>query len=264
MIEYLIEQFDTVIYPIDTEYFGVPDFHDGTQSLLEAWGNVPPGYYNGSARNVILIENVRDDNYYDPDYPYYIAGLGPEGYSWVPDEYVTRLHLYESVVAHEYQHLIHDDYNPDDATFMNEGCSMYAEILTYNLIDWHAINSFLYTPDNSLTEWGDQGDINILADYGAALLWAVYLSDHYGGAEFLRHFVQAGIPGIEGVNAALAYFGYDVTFNDVFRNWRLANLIHSDFPGRGKYNYETIDLNSEEAIPVRLYQMDKGNRLRYN
>ena len=42
MIEYLIEQFDTVIYPIDTEYFGVPDFHDGTQSLLEAWGNVPP------------------------------------------------------------------------------------------------------------------------------------------------------------------------------------------------------------------------------
>ena len=280
MIEYLIEQFDTVIYPIDTEYFGVPDVHNGSQSLLEAWGYVPPGYYNGSSRNVILVENVRDENYYDPTYPYYIAGfysssleaymdrniitidcydwihrLGPEGYSWVPDEYVTRPHLYESVVAHEYQHLIHDDYNPEDATFMNEGCSMYAEILTYNLIDWSSINSFLYTPDNSLVEWGDQGDINILADYGAALLWVVYLSDHYGGAEFIKHFVQAGIPGIEGINAALAYFGYDVTFDDVFRDWRLANLIHSDFPGCGRYNYETIDLNSEEAIPLRVYNV---------
>jgi len=154
MIAYLIDQFDTVIYPIDTEYFGVPDEHDGTYSLLEAWGYVPPGYYNGSSRNVILVENVRDDNYYDPTYPYYIAGfysssleaymdrniitidcydwihrLGPEGYEWVPGEYVTRPYLYESVVAHEYQHLIHDDYNPDDETFLNEGCSMYAEIL---------------------------------------------------------------------------------------------------------------------------------------
>jgi len=280
MIEYVLEQFDTVIYPIDTQYFGVPDTHDGTYSLLEAWGYVLPGYYNGSARNVILIENVRDDNYYDPTYPYYIAGfyspsfeaymdrniitidcydwihrLGPEGYEWVPGEYVTRPYLYESVVAHEYQHLIHDDYNPEDATFMNEGCSMYAEILTYNLIDWYSINSFLYTPDNSLTEWGDQGDINILADYGAALLWTVYLSDHYGGADFISHFVQAGIPGIDGINAALEYFGYTDRFDDVFHNWRIANLIHTDFPGCGKYNYETIDLTSEEAITPRVYNV---------
>ena len=95
-----------------------------------------------------------------------------------------------------------------------------------------------------------------MADYGAALLWTVYLSDHYGGAEFIKHFVQAGIPGIEGINAALAYFGYDVTFDDVFRDWRLANLIHSDFPGCGKYNYKTIDLSSEEAIPIRLYEVE--------
>jgi len=123
------------------------------------------------------------------------------------------------------------------------------------LVDWHDINSFLYTPDNSLTEWGDQGDINILADYGAALLWTVYLSDHYGGADFISHFVQAGIPGIDGINAALEYFGYTDRFDDVFHNWRIANLIHTDFPGCGKYNYETIDLTSEEAITPRVYNV---------
>ena len=146
--------------------------------------------------------------------------------------------------------MIHDDYNPYDDAFMNEGCSMYAELLCGYGIEAAYLNSYFATPDNSLTVWGDQGDINILADYGAAALWTIYLSDHYGGAEFISHFVQAGIPGIEGINAALAYFGYDVTFDDVYRDWRLANLIHSDFPGCGKYNYKSIDLNDPEIIPA--------------
>ncbi|MHA1505570.1 MAG: hypothetical protein ACTSR0_00005 [Candidatus Asgardarchaeia archaeon] len=244
-------------------------------------GYVPPGYYSGSSRNVILIENVRDENYYNPDYPYYIAGfyspafefymdrniitidcydwihrLGPEGHEWVSGEYVTRPHLYESVVAHEYQHLIHDDYNPDDDTFMNEGCSMYAGILCGYPVDWNAINSYLYTPDNSLVDWGDQGDINILADYGAALLWTVYLSDHYSGADFIRYFVQSGVPGIDGINLALAHFSYSETFDDVFRDWRIANLIHSDVPGKGRYNYVTIDLGGPEAVEPRVYEVE--------
>ncbi|MEA2089957.1 MAG: immune inhibitor A [Thermoproteota archaeon] len=279
-IEYLLEKFETNIYPIDTSYFGVPDAHCGDYPLLEAWGYMPPGYYNGSCRNVILVSNVRDENYYDYEYPYYIAGfysssfeayfdrniisidtwqwerrIGPEGYEWIPETPVTRPYLYESTIAHEYQHLIHADYNPGDATFMNEGCSMYAEILCGYPPSWSHINSYLYTPDNSLTEWGDQGDINILADYGAATLWTVYLSDHYGGATFISHFVQAGIPGIEGINAALEYFGYKERFDDVYRDWRIANLIHTDFPGCGKYNYETFDLGGEEVIPIFTHEI---------
>ncbi|TFH27289.1 MAG: peptidase M6, partial [Promethearchaeota archaeon] len=71
--------------------------------------------------------------------------------------------------------MIHDDWNTDDALFMNEGCSMYAEVLCGYELDWGAIDSYFATPDNSLTEWGDQGDINILADYGVAMLWTIYL-----------------------------------------------------------------------------------------
>ncbi|MHA1506448.1 MAG: hypothetical protein ACTSR0_04585 [Candidatus Asgardarchaeia archaeon] len=37
MVNYILEEFDTVIYPTDTTYFGVPDEHNGTHSLLEAW-----------------------------------------------------------------------------------------------------------------------------------------------------------------------------------------------------------------------------------
>ncbi|MHA1354781.1 MAG: hypothetical protein ACTSR1_06385, partial [Candidatus Heimdallarchaeota archaeon] len=252
-IDYLLGEFTNNIYPKDTAAFGTPDTHDGTNAALS------PDDYSGSSREVILIHNFKDYAYYDPEYPYYIAGFYSPSFEFYFDRNiinidshdwenrigpgVSRPYLYESVIAHEYQHLIHDDYNPYDDIWMNEACSMFAEFLCDYPVDYSAIESFLWTPDNSLTEWGDQTDLNILADYGAVFLWAMYLYDHFGGDAFLSRFVTAGIPGIEGINQALAYFGYSMTFDDVFHNWRIANLIHSDKPGHGKYNYQSLDIS---------------------
>jgi hypothetical protein len=103
------------------------------------------------------------------------------------------------------------------------------------------------TPDNSLTVWGDQGGINILADYGVAALWTMYLSDHYGGADIIRNYVQSGLAGIPGVDAALTAFGHTEDFYDVYHDFRLANLIRW---GSGKYNYLSIDMNDFDPIFV--------------
>jgi len=280
-IQYLLNEFDNKIYPIEIEYFGMPDFLDGSYAALPGMLGLPPDYfYEENGRNVILVSNIRDENYYYYTYPYYIAGfystafeyyfdrniisidcyqwerrLGPPGYEWIPGIPVTRPYVYESTTAHEYQHLIHRDYQPSPETFMNEGCSMYAELLCGYGIDAAYLNSYFATPDNSLTVWGDQGDINILADYGAAALWTAYLSDHYGGADLIRYYVQSGISGIDGINNALAAFGYKERFDDVYHDWRLANLIRADFPGCRKYNYFSLNLNDPEIIPVRTYEI---------
>lgn len=257
-ITYLLGEFEDNIYPMDTSYFGEPDFLDGsTASEGKDWEEE-------TGRSVILVSNVRDEAYYFPDYPYYIAGfysptfegffgrniITIDSYNWEdrvgPD--VARPYLYEAIIAHEYQHLIHDDWNTDDPSFMNEGCSMYAEPLCGYPLAWGDIDSYLFTPDNSLTDWGDQGDINILADYGCSLMWAVYLGDHFG-AEFLSHFVKSGIPGIEGINSALIEFGFEDTFDDVFHDWRIANLIHT-----GDYDYNLMDIGIRD--PTRVYVLD--------
>jgi hypothetical protein len=270
-VAYLLDEFETNIVPTDSEYFGEPDFHDGEFSLLEAWGYFPEGYYfSEEGKNVVLVSNVRDTNYYE-EFPYYIAGfyspsfeayfdrniISIDCYNWEdrvgPDG--ARPYLYESVIAHEYQHLIHDDWNPDDDAFMNEGCSMFAELVCGYPVPYGDVNSYMATPDNSLTVWNDQGDINILADYGGALLWATYLNDQYSTDEFqfLSLFVKSGIPGIGGINAALAALGHTDTFMDAYHNWRIANLIHTDAIGGGKYNYESIDLDI--ADPIRVYDV---------
>ena len=262
----LLLEFDSNIYPTDTDYFGTPEKHDGSYSLLEAWGYFDPGYYySPEGKNVILVSNIRDDNYYT-DYPYYIAGfysstfeayfdrniISIDSYQW--EERIgaegSRPYLYEGVIAHEYQHLIHDDYNGADDLFMNEGCSMFAEYLCGYGVAWGDINSYLATPDNSLTIWGDQGDINILADYGVALLWAMYLKDRFG-PEFLRDFVQDGEPGVTGLELLMDPYSFD----EIYHDWRIANIIHTDYPGHGKYNYDSIDLGSEDADPIRIYEV---------
>lgn len=272
--EYILSEFENNIYPTDTSYFGASNLHDGTYSLLEDLGYVPPGYYyNSFGKHVILISNVRDENYYDPTYPYFVGGFYSPAYEVYFDRNVVTIdtydwenrvgpdvpkpYSYEATLSHELQHLIHDDWNPDDDLFMNEGCSQFSEILCGYPIPWGDINSYLYTPDNSLTIWGDQGGINILADYGVATLWAVYLNDRFGSA-FLGEFVQAGIPGVDGINAALP----SGTFDDVYRDWRIANLIHSESPGGGVYDYATIDLGGPEAIPARVYDLKaQGKKL---
>jgi immune inhibitor A len=279
--DYLLAQFENKIYPTDTKYFGSPAYRNGSNSLLPYWLGLPSDYYTEpTGRNVILVANIGDRNYYNASYPYFIIGvfvpsydyyldrnvitidcadwehrIGPTGTQWLPPETVPSNHAfdYESTIAHEYQHLIHNDYNPLDDDFMNEGCSMYAEYLNGYGIATNYLNSYFYTPDNSLTIWGDQGDINILADYGAAALWTLYLTDHYGGTPFITYFVQAGVPGIDGVNNALAHFKYKANFLTVYHDWRLANLIRSNFPGCGKYNYKSVNLNDPSIIPVRTY-----------
>ncbi len=273
-VTYMLNEFETNIYPVCNYYFGVPDFHNGSNAELYASGEVPEGIYEEeNGRIVILVSNIRDTAYYSRSYPYYIVGyywsylerqfdrniITIDSADWenrVGDD-AARPNLYEATVAHEYQHLIHDDYNPTDDIFMNEGCSMYAEPLCGYPIDWGSINSFLATPDNSLTEWGDQGSINILADYGQALLWSIYLSDHYGGADFLSYFVKSAVPGIAGINNALTYFGCTGTFEEVFYDWTLANVLHTNDIGGGKFNYNTIDLGCAEADPVRVYDIKR-------
>jgi hypothetical protein len=143
-------------------------------------------------------------------------------------------------------------------SFINEGCSMYAEMLCGYGEPWDYIAQFLYTPDNSLTEWGDQGDINIIADYGAAAMFMIYMSDHFGGASFVSALAANQANGADGVNAALAEAGSDMDFDDVFNNWKMANLIHSNVIGDGWYNYASIDLNDPRAGKLTTLKVKPG------
>lgn len=232
---YLMGEFDNTMYPTETSFFRVPDNHDGSTSLLEALGYVPPGYYgDAQGRQVVLVANVRDANFYDPTYPLYIAGfysdtlesyfdrntMTIDAYDWEnrtgPDS--ARPYLYEGVFAHEYQHLLHSDQDGDEVNWVNEGLSDFAQYLVgYGHSDSHVADTAAL-PENSLVVWGDQGDLEILSDYGHAYMFMLYLYENYGAQAVAELFLNPA-NDISGVDAALSAVGASDSFADVYHSY---------------------------------------------
>lgn len=259
---YLVSEFDNNMYPTETEFFGMPDFHDGTYSLLEAWGYFPPGYFGDTAgRQVVLVSNIGDDNYYDPTYPNYIAGfyspsfeayfdrniMSIDSHDWAnrvgPDG--NRPYLYEGVFAHEYQHLLHDDYDSDEENFVNEGLSMFAEFLTGYIHGNDAYSTFEALPENSLVAWGDQGGREIVADYGIVFLYQMYLYEKFG-----QDFIQAEFNDPANGQASLEYLlGLEGTsFADIYHAFSVAVLIDSK-QANYRYGFEVLDVAIDIGEP---------------
>lgn len=270
---YMVQQFDENIYPIESAYFSEAPPLNGTNAELPLITGDPADYYNTTddGKVMIMVFNIADDNYYDRTYPYYVVGFYTSStpsyydrniihidcYDWTnrtgvqEDEVIDGVghwsYVYESTFAHEYQHLLHDYVDSGEDSWVNEGCSMYSEALCGYGYSYSHIAAFFYTPDNSLTQWGDQGDINILADYGAALIFMIYLNDHYGGSDIISAIMQNQLNGAESITDSLWSMGYNrMSFDRVFRDWRLANLLWSDEVGGGLYNYQSIDIGAIE------------------
>ena len=256
--QYMLGQFESNMYPKETSFFGMPDAHDGTYSLLEAWGYFEPGYYSDpDGRQVVLVSNVRDENYFDPTYPTYIAGfyspsfevyfdrnvMTIDAYDWLnrTGPSGTRPYLYEGVFAHEYQHLLHSDYDPDEENFVNEGMADLAEYLTgYGIAVKGHVEFSATHAENSLTTWGDQGDLEILADYGHAYLFQYYLLEKFGGP-FIQALFHNADNGITGVDTTLGALGKGTTFANLYHDWSVATLIDAKTPGGGKYDFYNVD-----------------------
>ena len=76
-----------------------------------------------------------------------------------------------ATTAHEFQHMIHWNWDEFEATFVNEGCSMIAEhICGYDLDYW--FNLYQNDTNRSLFYWDDNDPF---PDYARAALWTLYL-----------------------------------------------------------------------------------------
>ena len=281
-VGYLVDEFDNNMYPIESDWWGVPPKRDGNKAVLpkvlpniRGLGvNIPQSYYKGEGDNiVVLVDNVRDSNYYDfnnANTNSYIAGfyysvfdeyfdrtvMSIDAWDWVHRTGADPAHdpsgdpctsaparpfLYEGVFAHEYQHLIHHYSDPDEVNWVNEGLSDFTEVITgYVDLSKHVdekgydshTNAFLgwnaqthpdwnplgyeSGPENGLAAWGDQGDDEILADYGFAMFFMNLVHSQGFGRDFFHAWHHTQADGIAGMNAALAAVGSSDTFAGLF------------------------------------------------
>ena len=98
-VDYLINEFDTNMYPKESQAFSVPPDRDGTNAQLPEDLDLPADYYSGEGDNiVVLIDNVRDTNFYDynnTENNTYIAGFFFSFFNELVDRNVMTIDGYD-------------------------------------------------------------------------------------------------------------------------------------------------------------------------
>ncbi|MFC4321826.1 M6 family metallopeptidase [Litchfieldia salsa] len=269
-VDKLRDEFDSNMYPVATEFFGTPDTLDGSHSPLVDWGYFDEGYYETSDKIIMLVDNVQDENYTDPTYPFFVAGFFWQTLENYIDRNIitidtnsweTRLEsTFFATTIHELQHLIHADNDPAEETWINEGMSTFSEFLGGYGHGEGSINFYLDHPENSLVNWDEhrvtETGPETIADYGQVYLFTLYMNDKFG-KEFIRDLAKSEYTGINGVNETLKAHGYDLDFTELYQNFITALSMDS---GDGIYNFDSIDLRD---IPVDSDGTKRGMTVNY-
>lgn len=254
-LEYLQGSMDSII-ETDVHYFGK--------------------YENRPKKNEnidVMIYNIVDENYYDEGFPFYIAGFfwGALNEFFIRNmifidtlDWENRLgpdaanpYLYEGTVAHELEHLIHNDHDPDEVSWVDEGMADLAEYLNgFGHPTSHVVYylAFHRTP---LTVWGGG-----LEDYGASYLFQLYLLENFGSQSggvwdngWTKMLIDTQANSLDGIAEATGE-----TFNTLYDAWILANYVDDpSLDGAGGYpiGYDEISLTpfvSNTFSPWSIYR----------
>ena len=223
--------FESRVYPEVTAAFGLPapapDGSPGRVAILHAQLRGAGGYFSGSdqlPRAIAPYSNELQIVYLDA------SNMRPGD------------RVYAGLLAHEFQHLVHQQRNPHSDTWLNEGLSEVADELLGG--DNAFLRRFETSPDTQLNHWPPEG--NTAAHYGAAHSFLRYLLRRFGGLDRAKDLAAAGSSAVNAVERYLRA-GFDTGFQDVFADWTVANLLDED--GEGRY--------SQPAITHRIRDIEK-------
>ncbi len=225
-IQALGDIFDDSIYPNATDWFHPDNPYDVIDIRIYDFGDGPGntgGFFLGSypTRNDLFVDSQ--------------------------DLQYSRSWSFE-IVAHEFQHLLHYDLDPDEEVWLNEGLADLSARVTLGPgtqgIQSH-IDTYETHPRNDLLLW-DEGQppdyIETIADYGRAYAFVSYLAYHYGGKDFIRDITADSRNSVSSINGELAEDGEADRFNDIVAKEKGANIIDDPIYGGGIYNQDLIDI----------------------
>jgi hypothetical protein len=226
------DNFENKIYPTVHKYFGIEDspgvdgdvhlyilnatgMGDSVAGYFSSASGVPRAVYPRSNQSQIFLMNV--DN------------VGQQ----IGQKY------YESVLAHEFQHMVHDAVDPNEETWLNEGLSELSRLIT-GYGDSGFATQFLSNPTLQLNTWGS-GDNG--AHYGAAYLFTTYFLQRTS-REAVTDLVAEKENGLTGIDLTLkkvgakdALTGKPIDVIDLYADWQIANLLNDKKLSDGRYAY---------------------------
>lgn len=240
----LVDEFEEKIYPTTREFFGsewTPGI-DGDEHIYILYarglGFSIAGYFSSADSVHPLIREYSN---------------GHEMFLFNADNTSLGDEFTYSVLAHEFQHMIHWNLDANETSWLNEGASELAAFINgYDGggFDWLYISN----PDLQLNDWpNSQGATT--PHYGAAFLFMTYFLDRFGD-DATKALVRHPANGLESFDAVLADIGASdpltgdpVATDAFFMDWAVTNLLHSSSAGDGRFVYNNYS-SARRASPT--------------
>jgi hypothetical protein len=208
------------VYQMDVDEFGNPPDVDSDTRIIILILDIKDGYSGSGGYVAGYFYSINE--YPDPigghrsNYAeiYYVDG---DPQNLTQPYYLTNA---VSTTAHEFQHMIHWNYDPNEISFVNESCSTVASLICG--YPYNGQNLYTDTPDIYLLSWS-----STLADYSRATRWSLYLWNQFTNG-YLKLLVANTGSGITGMNNAFASYTPTTArrFSDVFQDWTVANSLN--------------------------------------
>lgn len=220
------ERFETGTYPTNRAFFG-SEWSPGIDNDVRVhvfMGDVPgvAGYFSASNEYSRLAEpfsNEREMFFIN------LRAISP------------GTDYFDSVLAHEFQHMIHWYQDRNEDTWVNEGLSELATFIN-NYGASNFIGAFTAEPDTQLTAWADTPGES-LANYGGSFLFMAYFLERFG-EKMTQAVVANPNNGIAGFNAVLDEHGYTEQFADIFADFLVANYVNNPNIAGGRWGYSRL------------------------
>lgn len=274
-IDYMGDQLADQIVAVDEEHFGPMDAADPADPASDSL--------------VMLVYNVQDESYYQDCADTYTAGyfapdyidsagmnvividafdwanrVGPDDSEWRDDDPANdQATLYEGVIAHELEHLLHNYSDPGELSWVDEGLADFAAFLNgYDAAGSHLTYHQVFYADTSLTRWAGG-----LQNYGAAYTFFQYLWEQAGGngdgtyepdLEYdgvagdllIKLIFENQADGMDGVQAAIDEFNAETgaELRDVtalYQDWAVA--VYLDDEESGLWDIKAADFGDVDS-----------------
>jgi immune inhibitor A len=242
-VKKITDTFENEMYPTNREFFGSEWFPgiDGDEHIYLLYarglgGNIA-GYFSSAAESNPLIQEYSNAH----EMFLFNADNSP-----LDEEYTY------SVLAHEFQHMIHWKQDLNETSWLNEGFSELAVLLNgYSPGGF----DFLYisNPDLQLNDWPNNSS-ETTPHYGASFLFVTYFLDRFGEVA-TQALVKDQDNGFDSVDNVLSQIdatdpltSQPITADDFFMDWAVTNFLLDPSVGDGRYIYNNYaDANRASA-----------------
>lgn len=229
----LLNIFDTQIYPTTTALFGAEPL---------------PGPDGDAFISIVLYEMkgpmndaTRIGGYFNPADQYSQALFPHSNERAVVCLNLARLNRYGlkdigAALAHQFQHLLHWQFDPEEEPWVVEGLSEYA-VVSNGFDAPNYLSSFLNNPGSSLTAWSNEP-----RDYAKSFLWILYLTEHFGGSTFARDLFANPKHGMTAIDEIIKQRVPTLSVEEAFGSWLVCNYMDAITQKNLTYSYRSIAL----------------------